>query len=111
MPQETLNSALFDYIVLVEKRPGMHIGSKRVYDLFLHLGGWWAHGRLFEDNDQFADHFFEEFHGFVGRHYKDRRSIGWAGLIQENSGSEEEEFPIFMEFLRRFAAEFSARSG
>ena len=110
MSQGTPSSALFDYLVLVEKRPGMHIGSSRVYDLFLHLGGWWAHRRIFEDNDEFAEHFFENFHGFVGGHYKDRRSIGWAGLIQENSASEEEEFPIFMGFVRQFAAEFSANS-
>ncbi|MEP1522219.1 hypothetical protein [Ascidiaceihabitans sp.] len=62
-----------------------------------------------EDNDDFAEYFFEEFHGFVESHYSDNRTIGWNGLVRENTVSDNDGFQIFMSLVRQFASEFESK--
>jgi len=93
---DPIKSALLDYILMTEKRPGMYYGSFEVDDVRRHLDGWRAHRRVFEDKDSFADHFFENFHSFVEQYYRDNRTLGWNGLIRENTLTDEDGFQKFV---------------
>lgn len=105
---ETPNeSALLNYLRMTERRPGMYFGSYNVDVVKNHLDGWRAHRRAFEDGDAFADLFFENFHSFVETHYQDTRTVGWNGLIRENTQSEEDGFKLFMSLLEKFATRFA----
>ena len=84
----------------------MYFGSHRVDVIRHHLDGWRAHRRVLEDGDDLADHFFDEFHGFVERYYRDNRTIGWDGLILANTSSDKEGFRMFMSLFRQFVSEF-----
>ncbi len=110
MSNEPPRSALLEYLFMAEKRPAMYFGSRRANVVRHHLDGWRAHKQAFEDNDEFADHFFANFHSFVENKYNDRRMIGWNGFVTEKSASEMEEFELFMSLLRQFVAEFRSKS-
>ena len=107
MSKPTPYSAFFEYPDVTEMRPGMYFGSHRVDVIRHHLDGWRAHKRVVEEGDNFADRFFDKFHGFVERHYGDNRTTGWDGLILANTSSAKEGCRIFMSLLRQFALEFS----
>lgn len=83
----------------------MYFGSRSVKIIRVHLDGWQAHRRFVVENDLFADLFFDGFHEYVESRYNDTRTIGWDGLIAENARSENEEYILFMEFLRDFAGD------
>lgn len=106
MSDRLSGSALFDYLTTAEKRPAMYFGTNSVDDVRRHLDGWRAHRRLFPDDDDFAEHFFDGFHVFVGKHLDDNRTIGWNGLIRENAPSDDERFQMFMSLFRTFASDF-----
>lgn len=109
VPALPADSALLEYILMTERRPAMYYGSSNVDDVRHHLEGWRAHRRVVGDNDAFADHFFRNFHSFVEAYYQDNRTIGWNGLLRENTSSEEEGFRTFVSLLKQFASEFAAR--
>lgn len=108
MSETTNESALLEYLRMTEKRPGMYFGSYSVDHVRRHLDGWRAHRRVHADGDAFADFLFENFHSFVEAYYQDNRTVGWNGLIRENTKSEEEGFKVFMSLLEKFAIRFAA---
>ncbi|MFY0692221.1 MAG: hypothetical protein JXR14_09915 [Paracoccaceae bacterium] len=103
MPESLNESALLNYLRKAEKRPGMYFGSCSVDHVRQHLDGWRAHRRVHLDEDAFADFFFESFHSFVEAHYHDNRTVGWSGLIRENTETDEDGFRTFMSLLEQFA--------
>lgn len=108
MSKSPNESALLSYLRISEQRPGMHFGSYHVDNVKHHLDGWRAHRRAFRDEDAFADFFFENFHSFVETHYEVKRTIGWNGLIRENTQTDEDGFKIFMFLLEEFAKQFAS---
>lgn len=107
MSETPSESALLNYIRMTERRPGMYFGSHHVDVVKHHLDGWRAHRQAFEDDDAFADFFFENFHSFVETHYPDTRTVGWNGLIRDNTQSEEDGFKMFISLLEKFATRFA----
>ena len=108
MSEAKNESALLEYLRMTEKRPGMYFGSYSVDHVRRHLDGWRAHRSISMDEDAFADFFFEKFHSFVEAYYQDNRTVGWNGLIRENTDTEEEGFKEFMSLLEKFATRFAA---
>ena len=108
MANTTNESALLEYLRMTKKRPGMHFGACNVDHVRQHLDGWKAHRRVHPDEDAFADYFFENFHSFVEAHYQDNRTVGWNGLIRENTTTEEEGYMMFISLLEKFAKRFAS---
>ncbi len=108
MSEISIESVLLEYLRMTKKRPGMFFGSYNVDHVSLHLGGWRAHRHFHNDNDAFADFFFENFHSFVGDYYQDNRSVGWSSFISENTETEEEGFRVFLSLLEEFATSFAS---
>lgn len=102
------DSLLLSYLLASAARPETYYGSRNLGDIRLVLEGWRAHRRVCSDADGFADAFFGGFHAYVEQHYGDRRTIGWNGLIGENTSSEAESFEVFMSLLTAFAAEYAS---
>ncbi|MEL6643958.1 MAG: hypothetical protein AAFQ79_08490 [Pseudomonadota bacterium] len=57
------------------------------------------------DGDLFADQFFSDFQTYVQRHYQDNRTVGWNGLIRENTTTNQDGYETFMSLLKRFVAD------
>lgn len=108
MSETAVESALLEYLRATEKRPAMYFGSFSVDHVRLHLDGWRAHRHVNNDEDAFADFFFENFHSFVESYYQDNRTIGWNGLIRENTKTEKEGFRVFSSLLEKFATRFAS---
>ena len=110
MTKSETSSHLMNFLCMAEVRPGMYFGSICVSDVHKQLAGWQGHRHVAKDDDTFADHFFSNFHDYVGKKYNDRSTYGWPGVIRKNTSSEIDEYPLFMELLREFFAEFSRRN-
>ena len=86
----------------------MYFGTFNVHYIRRYLDGWRAHRCVESDDDAFADFFFQSFHGFVESYYQDDRTIGWNGLIYENTKTEEEGYKQFMILVRQIASQYSS---
>jgi len=52
--------------------------------------------------DPLADR-FSEFHGFVEERFRETRTIGWHGIIQQNVEEPYEQFALFLALVTDFA--------
>lgn len=110
MSEPQTESALLEYLRMTEKRPSMYFGSCHVDHVKQHLDGWRAHRRVFGDDDAFTTSFFENFHSFVETYYQDNRTIGWNGLIRENTLTDKDGFEMFLSLVETFAARFASET-
>ena len=91
--------SLHDLIKTIAKRPEIYLGRPSVQRLYAFIGGY-----LYQ-NDAANDHCLDGFTEYVAERFGIRSDHNWASIIEFFSGSEKDEFALFMKLFEDFTSD------
>ncbi len=97
-------SPLYRHLMQLKSRPAIFLGGHSLERLNANLYGWKAHRHQFADSDDWADHFFDHFHGFVAAQYGVRQKRDWHDVIAAQVGDPRAQLALFYKLLALFDA-------